>query len=93
MSEVPTKVMIPSTSQSRAASMSSGFVLVNARISASKPSFAIAVTLSLSLSETIGKPASIWLILNWSSLRAISNFSSKLKQTPGVCSPSLRVVS
>ena len=59
MSEVPTNVIIPSTSQSNAASMSSGFVLVNAKISAFKPSLAIAFTVSLSFSETIGKPASI----------------------------------
>lgn len=59
MSEVPINVIIPSASQSSAASMSSVFVLVNARISASNPSLAIAFTDSLSFVETIGKPASI----------------------------------
>ena len=51
--------VIPSTSQSSAASMSSVLVLVNPRIVASRPSLAIVLTDSLSFSDTIGKPASI----------------------------------
>ena len=53
----------------------------------------MAFTDSCSFLETIGKPASICLILTSSNFLAISNFSSGLKQTPGVCSPSLKVVS
>ena len=52
-------VMIPSTSQSRALSMSPFLVLAKQMISASNPSLAIALTAADSLSETIGNPASI----------------------------------
>ena len=93
MSEVPINVITPSTSQSRAASMSSFFVLDKEMIWALRPSEVMAFTDSCSFLETIGKPASICLILTSSNFLAISNFSSGLKQTPGVCSPSLKVVS
>jgi len=73
--------------------MSSFFVRVKHIIFAFNPSFAMVLTDFFSFSETIGKPASIWGIPSSSSLCAISNFSSKEKHTPGVCSPSLSVVS
>lgn len=87
------KVIIPSTSASKAASISACLVLVKQIIFAFKPSLAIVLTDFFSFSDTIGKPASIWGIPSSSSLCAISNFSSNEKHTPGVCSPSLRVVS
>jgi len=73
--------------------MSSVFVRVRQIICASKFSFAIALTAFFSFSDTFGKPASICGTRNSSSLRAISNFCSNEKHTPGVCSPSLNVVS
>ena len=73
--------------------MSSFLVLAKLRICALRPSEVIVFTDSSSFLETIGNPASICLIINSSSFLAISNFSSRLKQTPGVCSPSLSVVS
>ena len=85
--------MIPSTSASKAASISSLLVLVKQIIFAFNPSLAMVLTDFFSFSETIGKPASIWGIPSSSSLCAISSFSSKEKHTPGVCSPSLSVVS
>ena len=51
--------MIPSTSQSRALSISPFLVLAKQMTSASNPSLAIALTADASLDETIGKPASI----------------------------------
>jgi hypothetical protein len=41
----------------------------------------------------MGKPASIASTPNSSNFIAICNFCSGLTETPGVCSPSLRVVS
>lgn len=73
--------------------MSAIFVRVRQIICAFKFSLAIALTAFFSFSDTIGKPASICGTRNSSSLRAISNFSSNEKHTPGVCSPSLSVVS
>lgn len=73
--------------------MSSFLVLAKERICALRPSEVIDFTDSCSFLDTIGKPASICLILISSNFLAISNFSSGLKQTPGVCSPSLKVVS
>lgn len=86
-------VIIPSTLASIAAFISSFFALVKQIILAFKPSFAIVFTVCFSFSDTIGKPASICGMLNSSNLWAISSFSSSEKHTPGVCSPSLRVVS
>ena len=73
--------------------MSSFLVLVKQSIWASSPSLAIVFTVCFSFSETIGKPASICGIPSSSNLCAISSFSSSEKHTPGVCSPSLSVVS
>lgn len=55
--------------------------------------FAMALTHSKSPGEEIGKPASITSIPSFSSCKAIWIFSFTSKLTPGVCSPSLSVVS
>ena len=48
---------------------------------------------SLSPSEVMAEPASIKSKPISSSLDAILNFSIEFKETPGVCSPSRKVVS
>ncbi len=67
--------------------------LANAIISLSKPSFAISLTASFSPLEVIGMPASIVSTPSLSSCLAIVSLSSTVNETPGVCSPSLKVVS
>ena len=63
------------------------------KISALKPCAEISLMDSLSPSEVIAEPASIKLTPISSSLVAILNFSWEVKETPGVCSPSRKVVS
>jgi hypothetical protein len=58
-----------------------------------KPCLAINLTASISPSETAAKPASIMSTPSSSSLSAILNLLSGTSDTPGVCSPSLKVVS
>ena len=58
-SDAPINVIIPSTSASNAASISSLFVLVKQIVLAFNPSFAIVFTAFFSFSDTIGNPASI----------------------------------
>ena len=53
----------------------------------------ISVTASKSPGEAIGKPASITSTPNSSNTLEICNFSSKLIEAPGDCSPSRIVVS
>ncbi|OPX67291.1 MAG: hypothetical protein A4E30_00042 [Methanomassiliicoccales archaeon PtaB.Bin215] len=92
-SDVPMKRSTMSTPASTEASMSSLVILERTRMSASRFSSQIAFTDAFSLSETAGKPASIWCTCISSSLRAMATFWSKLNVTPGVCSPSRRVES
>jgi len=82
-----------STPASTEASMSSLVILESTRIFASSPSSQMALTDALSLSETAGNPASISGTPISSSLRAMATFCSRLKVTPGVCSPSRSVES
>ena len=53
----------------------------------------MAFTVSRSPCEEAGKPASMAWTPSSESWRAISSFCSKVNDIPGVCSPSLRVVS
>jgi hypothetical protein len=53
----------------------------------------MSLTESFSPADDIGNPASMALTPSLSSWRAISSFFSCVKDTPGVCSPSRRVVS
>jgi hypothetical protein len=62
-------------------------------ICAFKPCLAISLTASISPSETAAKPASITSTPSSSSRWAILSLLSGTSDTPGVCSPSLRVVS
>jgi len=57
------------------------------------PASAISFIASSSPSEAAAKPASMALTPSRSRLSAILSFFSGVKETPGVCSPSLRVVS
>jgi hypothetical protein len=57
------------------------------------PAPAISFIASSSPSEAAAKPASMALTPSLSKLFAILSFFSGVKETPGVCSPSLRVVS
>src|SRR4029079_11871203 len=61
--------------------------------SAFNPCLIIFFIASTSPGETTGNPASIVSTPNSSNFIAISNFSSGETVTPGVCSPSLNVVS
>ena len=71
------------------------FLLARAKPTTSheRPAFATAATDSHSPVEAIGKPASIASTPSLSSCLAILTFSSGVRDTPGVCSPSLKVVS
>jgi hypothetical protein len=44
-------------------------------------------------SEAIGKPASITSTPRWANCRAMISFSATFSEAPGLCSPSLKVVS
>ncbi len=92
-SEVEINVWTESTSHSMTASISSLRVRARPHISAFSPALAIFLTAVFSPLEVIGVPASITSTPNLSSRSAISNFSSGVRDTPGVCSPSLSVVS
>lgn len=59
----------------------------------SRPSDAISRTVANSSAEDAGKPASMTLTPMAESCRAISILSAVVNDTPGVCSPSRRVVS
>src|SRR3989338_2692798 len=73
--------------------MSFLLVLARPQISAFKFACAINFTACRSPSDTIGKPASIASTPSASSFFAMSSFCSGDNATPGVCSPSLSVVS
>ncbi len=75
------------------ASMSSLVPLAALLIFAFNPCSAISLTDSISPSETAANPASIASTPSSSRRLAILNLFSEVKETPGVCSPSLRVVS
>ena len=55
--------------------------------------FAIKFTPSQSPGDEAAKPASITSTFNFSSCWAINSFSDGVRAIPGLCSPSLRVVS
>ena len=73
--------------------MSLRFVLAKPHISADNPNLEISLAARFSPSELMGVPSSIESTPTLSNCLAISNFSSVVKDTPGVCSPSLNVVS
>jgi hypothetical protein len=75
------------------ASMSLFTPLEALQISACNPCLAIKLTASNSPSETAAKPASMTSTPNSSSRWAIRSLFSGVNDTPGVCSPSRRVVS
>lgn len=75
------------------ASISFLFPLAKLSISALKFSFAISFIASNSPFVAAAKPASIASTPSSSSFFAILNLSSGFRETPGVCSPSLSVVS
>ena len=75
------------------ASMSPLVPLPALLISARKPAFAIILTDSISPSLTAANPDSITSIPSSSSFWAIRSLFSGTSDTPGVCSPSLKVVS
>ena len=87
------KVWIYFKSHFKAESISEFIVRAKPHISAFNPSLFILLIACISPLETIGKPASIVSIPNLSSLIAIWTFCSGVIETPGVCSPSLSVVS
>src|SRR5881628_348620 len=93
MSEQARKTWTESTPHWIAVSMSSFSALARPQISAERPAFAIRRTPSCSPFEVIGKPASITSTPSLSSACAIWSFSSGIRETPGVCSPSRSVVS
>jgi len=78
-------------SQQRSMSIS----LVRARPQIIGPSTvcAICFTASKSPSEAIGNPASMTSTPRLANCRAMINFSEAVKDAPGLCSPSRRVVS
>ena len=92
-SETGTMMLTLSTPHAMAMSMSLITPLVALHISASSPSEATSFTPLDSPSETTAKPASITSTPSLSSCLAISSFFSGVRETPGVCSPSRRVVS
>ena len=92
-SDVAMNMLTMSTSQPIATSMSGITERDRQHIFASRPMFAISLTVSLSVWDTTGKPASITSMPMLSSSWAIRFFSSFVKAVPGVCSPSLRVTS
>jgi hypothetical protein len=75
------------------ASMSLRVPLPALATSALKPCLAIRLTASNSPSETAAKPASITSTPNSSRRCAMRSLFSGTRDTPGVCSPSRRVVS
>ncbi len=81
------------SSAAAAASTSPGRHRARAATSQSRTAAATRATAAASSGEDAGKPASIVAAPKASSLRASSTFSSAAKCTPGVCSPSRRVVS
>src|SRR2546426_10896950 len=93
MSELARKTWTESTPHWIAVSMSSFSALARAQTSAERPALAIRRTPSCSPLEVIGKPASITSTPSLSSACAIWSFSSGIRETPGVCSPSRSVVS
>ena len=93
MSDEARKTWTPFTPQLIAVSMSTFSALARPETSALRPAFAILRTPSCSPFEVIGNPASMTSTPSLSSASAISSFSSGVSETPGVCSPSRRVVS
>jgi hypothetical protein len=67
--------------------------LAKLKISALSFSFAISFMASNSPFDAAANPASMASTPSSSSFLAIFNFSAGVKETPGVCSPSLNVVS
>ena len=93
MSDVAMKTWTKSTLHFNAVSMSFGSALANPHISLFNPACAISFTASASPLDVIGNPASIVSTPSLSNWIAIFNLSSGVRLTPGVCSPSLSVVS
>ena len=93
MSDAGITKKIAFASLSITASMSLLTPLAKLKTSALRFSFAISFSASNSPFEDAAKPASIASTPISSSFLAISSFSSGVRETPGVCSPSLRVVS
>jgi len=87
------KTLIISTPQSNAASTSFLTERERADILASRPRLQTSRTAFISAAETTGNPASMTSTPISSRRRAISSFSSALKTTPGICSPSRRLTS
>ena len=75
------------------ASISFFSVLANPQISDLRLAAAIDLIAFISPSEMIGNPASMASTPRVSSFCAIASFCSGVNATPGVCSPSLSVVS
>ena len=75
------------------ASMSFLTPLAKLQTSALMFSLAMSLMASISPSDAAANPASMTLTPNSSSCFATRSFFSGVKETPGVCSPSLRVVS
>ncbi len=61
--------------------------------SALSPCLVMSLIASISPTEAAAKPASMMSTPSLSSCSAITSFFSGVNETPGVCSPSLRVVS
>ena len=93
MSDEARKTWIPLMPQPIAVSMSAFSARARPQTSARRPALEIKRTASCSPFEVIGKPASMTSTPSLSSACAISSFSCGVSDTPGVCSPSLRVVS
>jgi len=86
-------ILTESTSASIAASISFLTLLVALQISASSPAPAMSLTASFSPVETAANPASMTSTPRASMALAIVSFFCFVRVTPGVCSPSRRVVS
>src|SRR3989344_7792520 len=77
----------------QAASMSSLLVRANAHMTGFFTSLAMASTASKEPLDEMGKPASMMSTFIFSSCFAIMSFSAGVRLAPGLCSPSLHVVS
>ena len=97
MSEVETNVWMRGRAASRTASQarstSAGLARASPATTGPSTSRAMAWTASKSPGDAIGKPASMTSTPSRASWWAISSFSAVLRQIPGDCSPSRRVVS
>ena len=92
-SDVGMKTWTISTSQSMHASTSAGSDRARPHTCAERPRPLMALTISCSAAEDAGKPASMVWTPMFERCSAIPNFSSRVNEMPGVCSPSRSVVS